>query len=57
MDPAYLTFLFCFVLAFWGDLGNKVSYHFHTNSKQMMSTKSARPSIMAQLLGPKIQNE
>ena len=41
-------FLFCLVLAFWGDSGKKVSHHFHTNSKEMMSTERATPSIMVQ---------
>ena len=49
-------FLFCLVLAFWGDSGKKVSHHFHTNSKEMMSTERATPSIMVQLLGTKIEN-
>ena len=48
-------FLFSF-LASLGDSGNKVSHHFHINSKEMMSTKRARPSIMVQLLGTKIEN-
>ena len=37
-------------LRFGGDSGNKVFHHFHTNSKEMMSTKKARRSIMVQLL-------
>ena len=48
-------FLFCLVLAFWGDSGKKVSHHFHNNSKEMMSTERATPSIMVQLLGTKIE--
>ena len=51
-DLSYVLFLFSF-LAFCGDSGNKVSHHFHTDNKEMMSTKRARPSIIVQL---KIEN-
>ena len=39
-DLSYVFF------AFWSDSGNNVSHHFHTNSKEMMSTKRARQSII-----------